>query len=76
MSQININPNPEHVPRRFNNGTWSCCARSHSRPENLTAAQRLAYEALYPHITDWEEELPDGTTDIIFGIGSAEPAFN
>lgn len=57
------------APRKFNNDTWSCCARSHARPENLTETLRNAYAALYPHVTEWDDTLPDATTEILFGIG-------
>jgi hypothetical protein len=68
MSQININTTPNHQPRQFTNGTWSCCARAHERPESLNETQRFAYESLYPHVTEWDDTLPDGTTEILFGI--------
>lgn len=55
--------------KQFRNGTWSCCARAHSRPENLTDRMKKTYEALYPHVYDWSDDLPDGTLEIIFGVG-------
>lgn len=56
-------------PRQFRNGTWSCCAGTHRRPQNLTPRMKRAYEELYPHVKDWVDDLPDATTEILFGIG-------
>jgi hypothetical protein len=30
---------------------------------------KKTYEALYPHVYDWNDDLPDGTLEIIFGVG-------
>jgi hypothetical protein len=60
-------------PRKFGNGTWSCCARSHSRPADASPLIKASYEALYPHVSEWEEDVPDVTTEILFGI-SASPS--
>ena len=70
MTQININPNPNHVPRKFSNGSWSCCARTHSRPTDGPAEMITAYEALYPHVTEWDDDIADHTTEILFGIAA------
>lgn len=62
---------PHVVPRQFRNGTWSCCARSHSRPEGLNEEMKSAYSALYPHVSDWTDDMPDGTVEIIFGVAQS-----
>lgn len=59
-------------PRKFNNGTWSCCARTHERPADASERLKATYEALYPHVTEWEDIIPDGTTEILFGISTAK----
>lgn len=63
-SQLTHVPAP---PRKFNNGTWSCCARSHSRPADVSPLMKAYYEALYPHITEWDDDVADSTTEILFG---------
>jgi hypothetical protein len=32
------------------------------------------YENLYPHVTEWTNDLPDGTLEILFGIGTVKTA--
>lgn len=54
-------------PRQFRNGTWSCCARTHARPDTVPALTR-AYDLLMPHVTEWEDVV-DPTTEILFGVG-------
>lgn len=60
--------NPNAIPKQFRNGTWSCCARTHSRPEGLDDRMKRTYEALYPHVNEWTDDLPDPTLEIIFGV--------
>lgn len=60
--------NPGVVAKQFRNGTWSCCARTHSRPEGLDERMKRTYEALYPHVHQWTDDLPDATLEIIFGV--------
>lgn len=64
--------NPNVTPKQFRNGTWSCCARTHSRPEGLNDRMKHAYEALYPHVNEWTDDLPDATLEIIFGVAQPQ----